>query len=269
VYGEKGGKLSPEMLAFLSRLGDLAVLSIQNAEMYETLKKVDAAKSWFLRKAAHELASPLSVIQSVAQNFISGYLGELDASQLASIERIKARAAGLSEVVADLLALARGKARTAGDKAGTTDLAASLRETVELFRTAARQTQIDICAELPAEPVVVPVSTEEIRSVLMNLLSNAIKYSPSGREVCVCLVVRDATVELSVTDHGIGIPAAEKEKLFSEFFRASNARSFTESGTGLGLAIVKSVIEGAGGSLGVDSVEGEGTTVRVHLPRAK
>ena len=110
VYGEKGGRLSPEMLSFLSRLGDLAVLSIQNAEVYETLKKVDEAKSWFLRKAAHELASPLSVIQSVAQNLLSGYMGELDPSQAKSIERIRARAAGLSEVVADLLALARGKA---------------------------------------------------------------------------------------------------------------------------------------------------------------
>ena len=77
-----------------------------------------------------------------------------------------------------------------------------------------------------------------------------------------------AGVELSVSDHGIGIPASEKERLFSEFFRASNARLFTESGTGLGLAIVKSIVEGAGGTLAVDSAEGEGTTVRVSLPRA-
>ena len=122
VYGEKGGKLSPEMLDVSLPPWDLAVLSIQNAAVYETLKKVDEAKSWFLRKAAHELASPLSVIQSVAQNFLAGYMGELDTAQLASMERIRARAAGLSEVVADLLALARGKARTAADKGGKTDL---------------------------------------------------------------------------------------------------------------------------------------------------
>ncbi len=105
--------------------------------------------------------------------------------------------------------------------------------------------------------------------MLTNLLSNAIKYSPAGGEVRVSMSSRDTGFELCVRDRGIGIPAAEREKLFSEFFRASNARSFTESGTGLGLAIVKSVIEGAGGSLDVDSVEGEGTTVRVRLPRAK
>jgi signal transduction histidine kinase len=269
VYGEKGGKLSPEMLAFLSRLGDLAVLSIQNAAVYETLKKVDEAKSWFLRKAAHELASPLSVIQSAAQNFLSGYLGELDPAQLASVERIRARAAGLSEVVADLLALARGKARTAAEAGVKTDLAASLREAVDFFQPAARQKNVALLAECPAGSVEVAVSREEIHSVLTNLLSNAIKYSPAGREVSVSLSRYDAGVELSVSDHGIGIPASEMQRLFSEFFRASNARSFTESGTGLGLAIVKSVVDGAAGSLKLDSVEGEGTTVRVRLPLAR
>jgi signal transduction histidine kinase len=71
---------------------------------------------------------------------------------------------------------------------------------------------------------------------------------------------------LTVSDQGIGIPAAEKGRLFSEFFRASNARSFTESGTGLGLAVVKSEVDAMGGSLDIQSEEGKGTTVRVVLP---
>ncbi|HUI72687.1 MAG TPA: GAF domain-containing sensor histidine kinase [Spirochaetia bacterium] len=269
VYGEKGGKLSPEMLAFLSRLGDLAVLSIQNAAVYETLKKIDEAKSWFLRKAAHELASPLSVIQAAAQNFLSGYLGELDPTQLASIERIRARAAGLSDVVADLLALARGKAHSSSERSVTTDIANALRETVEFYQPIARQKDLALFAEAPSAEVAVPVSHDEIHSVLANLLSNAIKYSPAGREVRVRLSQCDTGVVLSVADKGIGIPEAEKERLFSEFFRASNARSFTDSGTGLGLAIVKSIVDSAGGSLEVESAEGEGTTIHVQLPRAR
>jgi signal transduction histidine kinase len=72
-------------------------------------------------------------------------------------------------------------------------------------------------------------------------------------------------VALAVSDQGIGIPAAEQDKLFSEFFRASNARSFAESGTGLGLAIVKSIVERLGGTIEVQSAEGAGTTVRVSL----
>ena len=269
VYGEKGRKLSPEMLSFLSRLGDLAVLSIENAAVYESLKKVDEAKSWFMRKAAHELASPLSVIQSVAQNLLAGYVGELDPSQRQSIERIKARAAGLSEVVADLLALARGKAAGPGEAEARVDLAAALREIVDFYQPAARQREVGLDADVAPGPCEVSLSPEGTRSVLTNLLSNAIKYSPAGGRVSVSLSSSDASAELAVTDHGIGIPAAEQERLFSEFFRASNARSWTEAGTGLGLAIVKSVVDAAGGSLDVKSAEGEGTTIRVRLPRVR
>jgi signal transduction histidine kinase len=128
---------------------------------------------------------------------------------------------------------------------------------------------VALVVQSPQGGLEVPVSREEVHSVLTNLLSNAIKYSPDGREVCVSLSLHEAGVELCVSDHGIGIPASEKQRLFSEFFRASNARSFTESGTGLGLAIVKAVVDGAAGSLSVDSVEGEGTTVRVLLPLAR
>jgi len=269
VYGEKGGKLSAEMLSFLSRLGDLAVLSIENAEVYEALKKVDDAKSWFLRKAAHELASPLSVIQSVAQNLLAGYVGELDPSQQKSIERIKARAAGLSEVVADLLALARGKAGRPGEPDGRVDLAAALREIIDFYQPAARQREVVLSCDAPPGSCHVSLSPEGTRSVLTNLLSNAIKYSPAGGRVSVGLTSSESGAELAVSDNGIGIPAAEQERLFSEFFRASNARTWTEAGTGLGLAIVKSVVDSAGGSLEVKSAEGEGTTVTVRLPRAR
>lgn len=269
VYGKKGTKLSPEMLSFLSRLGDLAVLSIQNAEVYEALKRVNEAKGWFLRKAAHELASPLSVIQSVAQNLLAGYLGDLDASQRASIERIRVRAAGLSDVVADLLALARGKAGKPAEGAAAVDLAAAVREIAEFYQPSAALRGVSLVTEASAAACPVALSAEAARSVLANLVSNAIKYSPTGSAVSVRLEASDSAADLSVSDQGIGIPEAEKERLFSEFFRASNARSFTEEGTGLGLAIVKSVVDAAGGSLAVQSVEGKGTTVTVRLPRAR
>jgi len=93
VYGEKERRLSPDILSFLSRLGDLAALSIANAAVYDALKKLDEDKSWFLRKAAHELVSPLSVIQSIALTLLEGYHGGLADTQRAEIERMRARAA--------------------------------------------------------------------------------------------------------------------------------------------------------------------------------
>jgi signal transduction histidine kinase len=282
VYGEKGRPLSPEMLSFLSRLGDLAVLFIENASVYEGLKRVDEAKSWFLRKAAHELASPLATIQSITQTFLEGYLGEVPARQREMVERIRFRAESLSQIVADLLVLARARAYGAGQaEEKANDLCEVLRETITFFQAAAREKGVALeveglpstaaagaTADAPAGPstaCLVVAPRADLLSVVTNLVSNAVKYSKPGGRVTVSLARAGRSVALAVADQGIGIPAAEKDRLFSEFFRASNARAFAGSGTGLGLAIVKSIVERLGGTIDVQSEEGAGTTVRVAL----
>jgi signal transduction histidine kinase len=285
IYGEKGRPLSGEMLSFLSRLGDLAVLFIENAAVYEGLKRVDEAKSWFLRKAAHELSSPLAAIRSITDTFVQGYMGEAPPRQREAIERIRARAGVLSEIVADLLVLARARADAGGQETGSCDLCGVLCETVQLYQAQARQKSVTVAADglpracadsaaggteaaapLPAPPeCTVPLPREDLRSVVTNLVSNAVKYSRPGGRVAVRLARPDGGIELTVSDQGIGIPPAEKERLFSEFFRASNARAFSDAGTGLGLAIVKSIVDRLGGTITVESEEGRGTTVRVLL----
>jgi K+-sensing histidine kinase KdpD len=270
VYGEKGRRLSTDMLSFLSRLGDLAALSIANASVYESLKKLDEARLWFLRRAAHELVSPLSVLQSISMNLLQGYLGEITDRQREEIERMRARAAGLSEVVGDLLALARGMARpqsSAGEsKAEMVDLCRTILETVAFFQPAARERGILLSIGAPCSRCPVPGSQEGVKSILSNLVSNAIKYSAPGKPVSIVLAPTTGGTDLVVTDHGIGIPATERERLGNEFFRASNARAFTESGTGLGIAVVASEVKALGGSLHIESEEGKGTTVKVFFP---
>jgi signal transduction histidine kinase len=271
VYGEKEKPLGPEILSFLSRLGDLAALSIANAAVYDALKKLDEAKSWFMRKAAHELVSPLSVIQSIAMTLLEGYLGDLTDRQRAEIERMRARSSGLSAVVGDLLDLAQVRAHAAPGRApgaGTVDLAAALAEIVSFYAAAAAEKGVRLTSAAPAGPLAVRGSAEGIRSILTNLLSNAIKYTPAGGEVTVSLRAEGTGAALAVSDTGIGIPEAEKDRLFSEFFRASNARSYTDAGTGLGLAVVQAEVQALGGRIEVQSAEGRGTTVRVRLPAA-
>jgi signal transduction histidine kinase len=274
VYGEKGRPLSPEMLSFLSRLGDLAVLFIENASVYEGLKRVDEAKSWFLRKAAHELASPLASIQSITHTFLEGYLGEVPVRQREMVERIRFRAESLSQIVADLLVLARSRAHGAGQaEEGTSDMCDVLQETVTFFQTAAREKDVSLEVDgLPGSAAagtpsacLVAAPRADLLSVVTNLVSNAVKYSKPGGRVTVSLARAGPQVSLAVKDQGIGIPASEKERLFSEFFRASNARVFAAAGTGLGLSIVKSIVDRLGGTIDVRSEEGAGTTVRVAL----
>jgi signal transduction histidine kinase len=270
VYGQKGKRLGPEVLSFLSRLGDLAALTIANAAVYDELKRLDAAKTWFLRKAAHEMVSPLSVIQSLSMTLLEGYLGEMNERQRAEIERVRARASGLSAVVGDLLDLAQVKAAAARLPAAgqPVDLAAALAEIVSFYRAAAAEKGVRLEAPAEVVPLLVRGTEEGIRSVITNLLSNAIKYTAAGGRVEALIEAADGLGELAVRDTGIGIPAAEQERIFSEFFRASNARSYTEAGTGLGLALVKAEVEACGGSVRLESVEGQGTTVRVRLPLA-
>ena len=108
-----------------------------------------------------------------------------------------------------------------------------------------------------------------LERVLQNLVSNAIKFSHEGEQVTVHLGQEDTDVVLAISDTGIGIPDDEQDQVFSRFFRSSLAVEEEIQGTGLGLALVRTVVEWHGGSVDVDSVEGEGTTVTVRLPSAR
>jgi len=108
-----------------------------------------------------------------------------------------------------------------------------------------------------------------VEQMLENLTSNAIKYTPAGGRVEVVLVREPGPVaRIEVRDTGLGIPEADRPQLFTEFFRAANARAFEREGTGLGLAIVTEVVDRLGGRIEVSGAEGAGTTFVVELPAA-
>lgn len=106
--------------------------------------------------------------------------------------------------------------------------------------------------------------------VLGNLLNNAIKYTPAGGDVTVQVAVDQPSGQATVVvrDTGIGIPADELPRIFDEFYRASNAKSARIVGTGIGLAAVRAMVEHYQGTIALNSVEGQGTTVTVRLPLA-
>jgi two-component system sensor histidine kinase SenX3 len=107
---------------------------------------------------------------------------------------------------------------------------------------------------------------EQLIVALGNLVENAVVYSPRGTIVGVSAQLRDSTVEIAVTDHGVGIPVEEIDRIFERFYRVDPARARTTGGTGLGLSIVKHVAATHGGEVRVWSVEGEGSTFTLALP---
>jgi signal transduction histidine kinase len=112
------------------------------------------------------------------------------------------------------------------------------------------------------------VSGDSVRlaQVIDNLLSNALKFTPAHGRVEVRVSAQKERAVLEVEDTGMGIPAAEQEHLFQQFFRTTNATQNAVQGTGLGLAITRAIAEGHGGRITLASEEGRGTTFRVELP---
>ena len=265
VYGERRRPLGQDMISFFSILGDLVTLSIANAAVYENLKRVDEAKTWFLLKASHELRSPLDTIRAMARTLSQGLLGEMSVEQRRMIDRIEQRAAGLAASVSDLLQLARGRSELSTSELERIDFCALLAESAAFYQPQADEKNIVLTVSCPREQGEVYGRSEGLKTIAANLLSNAIKYTPSGGRVDVSVRRTDEHLLLEVRDTGIGIPKEEQAKLFGEFFRASNARGLAEPGTGLGLTIVKSTVEQHGGRIEVESAEGQGSVFRVFL----
>ena len=265
IYGQKGKKLSQEMTPVLSNLANAVSLSIAHVSIYEDLKSLADTKTWFMIQTSHELRSPLNTIRSIAMTLLEGYLGELDEKKREMISRIDLRSHMLSEMVDDLLSLAKGRNELSILKPTIINVDKLLQESVKFFETQAKEKKINIEIETLTREVSVYGSKEELLSVFINLLSNSIKYSSEGGNIVLRLFERDKYIVIEVSDTGIGIPKNEQDKIFSEFFRASNAKAVSEMGTGLGLAIVKAKLEQHGGSIEVESEEGKGTTFRILL----
>src|SRR5260370_19378293 len=189
---------------------------------------------------------------------------------LGVIERNTVRLRGLIE---DILVLNRIEA--GGLLAGSTELSVSelVGETVEELSPLADKAavRLDMDTDLhDHERATVIGDRTQLQRALVNILSNAIKFTPSQGTVRLSCHIDSDTDEVVLTceDTGIGIPEADLAQLFTRFFRASNATSQAIPGTGLGLAIVQAIVEIHVGTLTVDSVEHQGTTITMRFPRA-
>jgi signal transduction histidine kinase len=257
------------MTSLLSSLGDVVSLAIAHALVYEELKNLVQTKTRFMFQASHELRSPLNTIQSMARTLLEGHLGELSERQRDMLSRIDLRSQTLSEIVGDLLVLALGRAELTTLRPEPVDLLRLLREHVQFFETRARDKNVEVEGHYSVTEATVLGRREGLASVITNLLSNAIKYTPPGGRVNLRLFESKEQLVFEVADSGIGIPKEEQDKLFTEFFRASNAKDVAGAGTGLGLAIVKATVEQHGGRIDVESAEGQGTTFRIFLNKAE
>jgi signal transduction histidine kinase len=219
-------------------------------------------------KVTHNLRAPLAGMLSILEVVREGYLGAINDEQSEYLRRLDSRARTMLSMINGLMALSRNRERTRGDPNATTapeELARRVRRT---FQDKAAEKRLRFQVNLPDNLPPIRGPLETLEQLLENLVSNAIKYTPAEGSVEVRFAKANGTVRIEVSDTGIGIPAADRPRLFTEFFRAENAKAVDEVGTGLGLAIVKEIVDKLGGRTLIESEEGVGTIVVVHLPLA-
>ncbi|MEV4347570.1 ATP-binding protein [Actinoplanes sp. NPDC049596] len=222
------------------------------------------AKDDFIALVSHEMRTPLTSIVASA-SMLGEVQAGLDEESRAMVETVQRNATALHGVVDTLLDLAGLDSGHLTLKPGPVDLAAVVAAAIAAAQPAATANGVRIEADRVA-PLPLHADGERLRQVVDDLLANAVNYSPRGGDVHVGLHERGAQVELTVTDHGIGTPAEERERVFDRFYRASNVRHQGIKGKGLGLSLARAIVTLHGGTIRLSAHLPHGTTVRVRLP---
>jgi signal transduction histidine kinase len=233
---------------------------------------IERTKSEFISLIAHQLRTPISSMRWMLKELIEEKKGKLNERQKEYLKDLYLNSERMVQFLNDLLSAIRIEEGRFLRKKELFSLEAIVELVIKLFQSRIEERKINLKYERPTQKLpLVKVDVEGIKTVIENLLDNAIRYTPEGGEVEISLTapVTETEVQFSIRDSGIGIPDEEKERIFTRFFRASNAIKKETEGSGLGLYISKNIIEAHGGKIWFESKEGKGTTFYFTLPIEK
>jgi signal transduction histidine kinase len=227
----------------------------------EKERELGELKSRFVSMASHEFRTPLSTVLSSAALIIT-YAQRDDVENIQKhAQKIKTAVNNLNTILTEFLSLGKLEEGKTLPTREMTDLPQLIEDVTGELKLLFKPGQV-LRQQYSGSPHIM-LDPALLKHVLINLISNAIKYSPENTPIEVHTVVTEQDFSLKVTDHGMGIPEADKKHLFSRFFRASNASNI--QGTGLGLYIVHRYVELMNGEIGFDSEVGKGSTFWIRL----
>ena len=233
------------------------------------LQRLDEAKDQFVSMASHQLRTPLTSIKGYLSMVIEGDAGKVTETQKYLLSEAFDSSERMVRLIADFLSVSRLQTGKFILDQTMVDLNQTIKNEVSSLQELAKSHQLQLYYHAPRRDQQIFIDESKIRQVIMNFVDNAIYYSKSGGRVDVTLEYVGKSALLRVSDEGIGVPADEQHKLFSKFYRATNARRQRPDGTGVGLFLAKKVITSHGGTMLFESKESEGSTFGFTLPLPK
>jgi two-component system, OmpR family, sensor histidine kinase BaeS len=233
--------------------------------MAATLRQDRDLRRNMIADIAHELRTPISVLQGNIEGIIDGVLSD----NRETLEILHGETLELARLVEDLRTLSLAETGQLKFDFQPVDLGKLSMRVVESFKAVAAARGIKLDAVIPPGNLTVRADADRTAQVLRALIDNAMKYSPADRKIEVRVAAGNGNAAVSVTDQGQGISAENLPMVFERFYRVDPSRSRSTGGSGLGLAIAKQLIEAQGGRIGAESKLGDGSTFTFNLPLAK
>ncbi len=267
------GEFAPDVVDLLKTFATQSTLAIQNARLFreieEKSRQLEVAnrhKSEFLANMSHELRTPLNAIIGFSEVLVERMFGELNDKQDEYLRDIYSSGRHLLSLINDILDLSKIEAGRMELELTTFDLPEAMQNALTLVRGRADAHTITLAMETDEQLGDIVADERKVKQILLNLLSNAVKFTPDGGRIGLSATPANGSIEISVTDSGVGIAPDDQAVIFEEFRQARGDHAGKREGTGLGLALTKKFVELHGGQIWVKSEVGHGSTFTFTLP---
>ncbi|HSJ30929.1 MAG TPA: GAF domain-containing sensor histidine kinase [Longimicrobiales bacterium] len=265
VTNERGRQFDDQELGLAEELGRRAAIALDNARLYRQAHEANRVKADFLAVMSHELRTPLNAIMGYTDLLDAGVSGDLNDRQHHQLDRIRASARHLLQLIEEILSFARMEAGAEEVQLEKIRAAALVHDAAAEIQSLAESKGLSFKVDIQDEAVTIHTDPAKARQVLMNLLSNAVKFTERG-EVTLRLRADDSRVHFDIIDTGIGIPQEQMDRIYDPFWQLERPNTRRVGGTGLGLSVSRRYTRLLRGDLAVESRPGKGTSVTVSLP---
>ncbi|MES2966975.1 MAG: PAS domain-containing sensor histidine kinase [Patescibacteria group bacterium] len=229
-------------------------------------KQIDTAKTEFVALATHQLRTPIAAIRWNVELLERSLRTVTNDKQKNYLDKITRNVSRMLALINDFLSVSKLETGTFATTYETISVREYMEAIIDEYQQAVTEKQINLIRSFEPADLQMSTDTRLFHIITSNLLSNAVKYVQNSATIQVSYVVSNNALVFTLADTGIGIPTEQLERLFTKFFRASNALLHRAEGTGLGLYIVKESVEILGGTIEVNSIENQGTTFVVTIP---